>query len=303
MPVPRGGGLPPDPARTPGGEGPGQAAGGSAAGGGGGGGDAGGSGDLLADDASMSFLDHLEALRNVLIHSLIAAAVAAVLCWFWSGPLLDLMVRPLQEDGVYFTAPNEAFIVRLKLAGAMGLFLVLPFILWKIYSFVLPGLYDRERKLATPLLAVTTLLFYAGVAFSFLVITPIVLPFFLGFGTGILQPLIGINQYFGFVAQLSLAFGLIFELPVLVFVLSAMGLIDPRWLLKGWRYALLIIAVISALLTPADVISQLAMAIPVFILYITSVLVAILVTRKRTDDDPADPADADGPQPPDGRGR
>ncbi|MDD5719200.1 MAG: twin-arginine translocase subunit TatC, partial [Candidatus Krumholzibacteria bacterium] len=155
--------------------------------------------------ASMSFLDHLEELRRVLIHSLLAGLVASVLCWFWSAPLLDVLVRPLAEHGVYFSRPNEAFLTRLKLAGVCGLFLVLPFILWKFYSFILPGLYRRERRVVTPLLVASTLLFYLGVLFSFLVVCPAVVSFLLGFGTSIMQPLIGIGPYFGFVAQLSLA--------------------------------------------------------------------------------------------------
>lgn len=237
--------------------------------------------------AGMSFLDHLEDLRRVLIHSAIAAMTAAILCWFWSGLLLDILVRPLVEHGVYFTRPNEAFVTRLKLAGISGLFLVLPFILWKVYGFILPGLYRRERRIITPLLIASTLLFYAGVAFSFLVVSPAVIGFLLGFGTAIMQPLIGIGPYFSFVAQLSLAFGLVFELPVLVFFLSLAGIVDPRQLLRGWRYALLLIVLAAAILTPPDVFSQLAMAIPVSLLYIASVLVSIVVTRNRRSKDSA----------------
>lgn len=234
-----------------------------------------------AGEDRMSFLDHLEELRRVLVHSLVAALVAAILCWFWSGELLDLLVRPLREQGVFFTRPNEAFLVRMKLAGACGLFLVLPFILWKFYGFILPGLYQRERRVITPLVVATTLLFYLGVTFSFLVVCPLVVRFLMSFGTAVMQPLIGIGPYFGFVSQLSLAFGLIFELPVLVFLLSIIGLVDPRWLLRTWRYAIVIIATASAILTPPDAISQLAMAIPVTLLYMSSVLVAIVATRRR----------------------
>ena len=140
---------------------------------------------------------------------------------------------------------------------------------------------QRERRVVTPLLLASTLLFYTGVAFSFLVVCPAVIRFLLGFGTDIMQPLIGIGPYFSFVAQLSLAFGLVFELPVLVFFLSLAGIVDPRQLLRGWRFALLLIIVAAAILTPPDVFSQLAMAIPVSLLYILSVLVSIVVTRRR----------------------
>jgi sec-independent protein translocase protein TatC len=230
---------------------------------------------------AMSIIDHLDELRRVLVHSLLAAGVAIILAWFWSAPMLDLLVRPVKEYGVYFTAPNEAFLIRMKLSALAGLFAVLPFILFRIYGFVVPGLYHRERRLVTPLLLVTTLLFYTGVAFSFLVVVPIVVRFMISFGTSIMQPLLTVSPYFDFVAQMCLAFGLIFELPVLVFVLSAIGIVNPRWLLRSWRWALVIIFTVSAILTPPDALSQCAMAIPVSLLYISSVLVAILATRGR----------------------
>jgi len=241
----------------------------------------------------LSFLDHLDDLRRVLIHSLIAMGIGAVVCWFWSAQLLDLLVRPLRETGVYFTAPNEAFVIRLKLAGMAGLFLVLPIILWKVYGFILPGLYDRERKMVTPLLVATTLLFYAGAAFSFVIVSPAVVTFLLSFGTAIMEPLISIGPYFAFVSRLSLAFGLVFELPVLVFFLSIIGVVDPRMLLRTWRYALLVIVFCAAVLTPPDIFSQLAMAVPVSLLYIISVLVAIVATRRRRAK--ADAIDQDDP--------
>jgi sec-independent protein translocase protein TatC len=237
--------------------------------------------DPLDERDGMGFLDHLEDLRSVLIHSMIAAVAGSIVCWFWSEPLLDLLVRPLAETGVYFTAPNEAFLIRLKLAGAAGLFLVLPFILWKVYGFILPGLYGHERRVVTPLLVATTLLFYLGVTFSFLVVAPAVVTFLLSFGTALMEPLISIGPYFAFVSRLSFAFGLVFELPVLVFFLSVIGVVDPRMLLRGWRWALLLIAAGSAILTPPDIFSQLAMAVPVSLLYIISVIVALLVTRRR----------------------
>jgi len=229
----------------------------------------------------MSLIDHLDELRRVLVHSLLAAGVAIILAWFWSEPMLDLLVRPVKEFGVYFTAPNEAFLIRMKLSAIAGLFLVLPFILFRIYGFVLPGLYGRERKMVTPLLLTTTLLFYAGTAFCFLVVVPLVVRFMIGFGTSVMKPLLSIGPYFDFVAQMCLAFGLIFELPILVFVLSAIGIVNPRWLLRSWRWALVIIFTVSAILTPPDALSQCAMAIPVSLLYISSVLVAILATRGR----------------------
>ncbi len=233
----------------------------------------------------MSFLDHLEELRGVILHSIIAAVLAAILCWFFSRPLLDLLVLPIEDYGVNFFAPMEAFTTRLKISGVCGLFLVLPFVLFKIYGFVLPGLMRQEQRMVTPLLVTTTALFYSGVAFAYLIVIPQVVRFVLGFGTELLKPMIGIGSYFAFVARLCLAFGIVFELPLLVLFLSLAGIVNPRLLLRTWRYALIIIIVFAAVLTPPDVISQLLMAGPVMLLYIGSVLVAIVVTRRRRERD------------------
>jgi sec-independent protein translocase protein TatC len=230
---------------------------------------------------SMSLIDHLDELRRVLVHSLLAAALAVILAWFWSEPMLRILVAPVKDFGVYFTSPNEAFLIRMKLSAIAGLFLVLPFILFRLYGFILPGLHQRERKVVTPVLVATALLFYTGVLFCYLVVVPLVVRFMISFGTSVMQPLLTIGPYFDFVAQMCLAFGLIFELPILVFVLSAIGIVNPRWLLKSWRWALVIIFSVSAILTPPDALSQCAMAIPVSLLYISSVLVAILATRGR----------------------
>ncbi len=235
-------------------------------------------------ESEMTFLDHLEELRTVIIRSTVAALLATVICWFFSADLLDLLVDPVKDTGVYFTAPNEAFLVRLKLSLIVGVFLVLPFILWQLYGFILPGLYTSERRVMTPLIIATTLLFYLGVAFSFLVVSPMVITFLLTFGTDVMQPLLGVGPYFAFVARLSLAFGLIFELPVLIFFLSVAGILEPRMLLRTWRYALVLIAVAAAVLTPPDIFSQVAMAIPVTLLYLGSVLVSIWATRRRRSD-------------------
>ena len=195
---------------------------------------------------------------------------------------------PIRDQGIYFTAPNEAFLTRLKLSAVVGLFVVAPFIFFKIYGFIMPGLYSRERRIVTPLLLATAVLFYTGVAFAFMVVIPQVINFLLGFGTDVMEPLIGVGPYFNFVSHLCLAFGLVFELPLLVFFLSVLGIVNPRFLLRGWRYAMIIIAFLSAVLTPPDVISQVMMAGPVLVLYIGSVLVSIAVTGRRGKKDDED---------------
>ncbi len=228
----------------------------------------------------MGFMEHLEELRSVLIQSGLAAIASACLCWFWSARILDVLIAPISEEGIYFTAPNEAFLTRLKIAGMVGIFVVLPFILFRVYSFVMPGLYRSERRVVAPLMFASTLLFYAGIAFSFLVVIPQVITFLLSFGTKTMVPLIGVSNYFGFVSQMCLAFGLVFQLPLLVLGLSALGILSPQRMLKAWRLAIIIIFAAAAILTPPDVISQVMMAVPVLVLYFGSVLVSLIVTRK-----------------------
>nr|MEE4266638.1 twin-arginine translocase subunit TatC [Candidatus Krumholzibacteria bacterium] len=233
----------------------------------------------------MGLLDHLEELRSTLLHSAIAALLAATICWFVSARLLDLLILPIQDYGVYFTAPNEAFLTRLKLSFVVGLFVVAPFIFFKFYMFVLPGLHRSEAKVVSPLLITTTALFYTGVAFAFLVVIPQVITFLLSFGTSVMEPLIGVGPYFNFVSRLCLAFGLVFQLPLLVLFLSVLGIVNPRMLLRTWRIAIIVIFSLSAVLTPPDVISQVMMAGPVMVLYLVSVLVAIVVTRRKSKED------------------
>jgi sec-independent protein translocase protein TatC len=235
----------------------------------------------VPEAARMGLLDHLEELRKVLIQSLLAAGVAAVLCWFWSEELLELVIRPVRDQGVYFTAPNDAFMARLKVAAVTAAFVVAPFVLFRAYGFVLPGLHRRERRVTTPVLVSTVLLFYIGVACAFVVVAPYVIAFMMGFGTDTLKPLIGVGSYLGFVFRLCLGFGLVFELPMVILGLCVAGVVRPQMLLRTWRYAIVIIAIVSAIFTPPDVISQTMMMVPVLVLYLGSALVALVIVRKR----------------------
>ncbi len=231
----------------------------------------------------MPLLEHLSELRSMLVGSLAVALVAAIVCWFFSAHLLEILIRPMTgaDQNLYFHQPVEAFLTRLKLAFVCGLFLVLPYLLYRVYGFINPGLYKRERKVAAPLLIASVLLFYTGVGFAYLVLIPQVVSFLLSFSTESMLPLIGIGPYFAFVARLCLAFGLVFQLPLVVLLLSVLDLVNPKQLLKAWRYAFLIIVVAAAILTPPDAVSQLLMAVPVSLLYICSVLIAMAVNSRR----------------------
>lgn len=229
----------------------------------------------------MSFLEHLDELRGVLVHSLVAFLAASIVLWFFSGDVLDLLVRDLPVERLNFFAPSEAFMARLKMSFALGLMVTFPLILVKVWRFVSPGLFVTERRRVYPFVVTSSVLFYAGVVFCYVVLIPIVVDFLLGFGTERLSPLISISSYFAFVARLCFTFGIVFQLPVIVLILSMLGVVTPRLLLRQWRYAIVIIFVVAAILTPPDPASQLLMALPVLLLYIGSVLVAFVVVRRK----------------------
>jgi sec-independent protein translocase protein TatC len=228
----------------------------------------------------MSFLEHLDELRGVLVQSAIAFLVASVALWFFSARVLDFLVGDIPVESLNFFAPAEAFMARLKLSFALGLMVTFPFILTKVWRFVSPGLFKTERLRIYPFLIASSVLFYVGVLFCYIILIPIVLDFLLGFGTDKLNPMISVSSYFVFVARLCFTFGVVFQLPVIVLVLSLLGVVTPRMLLKQWRYAVLVIFVLAAILTPPDPASQVLMALPVLLLYIGSVLVAFIAVRK-----------------------
>ena len=242
-------------------------------------------GDARGQLPEMPFLSHLEELRKVIIQSLIAIGLLTVACWFTSKYILNLMIQDLPLDSLYFLSPLEAFMVRMKISLIVGLMLAFPFVLFKVWSFVSPGLFAHERSKLVPVVVASSLLFYAGVLFCYLMLIPVVMGVLLSFGTEYLNPLISVQSYFAFVSRLSFTFGVVFQLPVLVLLLSSLGLVTPRMLLRQWRYGVLIIFVGSAILTPPDVISLVFMALPILLLYIGSILVAMVVVRRKDKED------------------
>ena len=230
----------------------------------------------------MPFMQHLAELRKVLITVALIVGLGTGVAWYFSGRILSVLTGLLPDNApAHIFSPPEAFLIRLKVSAATALFAGVPLILWQIWSFVAPGLYQHERKKIRPLFLVSTLLFYVGTMFSYVVITPITMGYFYRLVPEHVQMTVGISQLFSMVAKLSVAFGLVFQLPLVIFLLTLLGLVSPRWLIQQWRIALLIMLVFSAVLTPPDVISQIAMAVPLFLLYIISALVSMLVERRK----------------------
>jgi len=236
----------------------------------------------------MSFLEHLDELRGVLVQSILVFVVTSIVISAFSGRVLDLLVTDIPVDKLNFFSPSEAFMARLKISFVLGAMVSFPFILYKVWRFVSPGLFSNERSRVYPLVVASSILFYAGVIFCYLVLIPIVMKFLLGFGTERLSPLISVSAYFAFVSRLCFTFGLVFQLPIVVLVLSLLGIVTPQLLLGQWKWATVIIFTISAILTPPDPASQVLMAFPVLFLYIGSVLVAYVAVRRRRQAEPDD---------------
>ncbi|MEE9270233.1 MAG: twin-arginine translocase subunit TatC [Candidatus Krumholzibacteria bacterium] len=232
----------------------------------------------------MSFFDHLGDLRRVIIQSLVGIFLLTIICWFFSGRILDLLIKDLPVESLYFNSPLGAFMIRLRVSLVLGIIIAFPFVLYKVWSFVVPGLFAAERRRVYPLVISSATLFYLGIVFCYVILIPFVLKFLLGFGTENLNPLLSVSAYFAFVARLCFTFGIVFQIPIVVLVLSSLGLVTPQWLLKQWRYGVTVIFIGSAILTPPDAISQVLMAVPILLLYMGSILVAFVVVRKKRDD-------------------
>lgn len=230
-------------------------------------------------DREMPFLEHLEEFRKVVINSLIILAVTSSAAWFVSGYAVDLLVEPIGK--AVFINPAEAFTVRLKLAVILGALAALPVIFFLVWRFVVPGLLGREKTALLPLVVFSTILFYGGAAFSYFVLVPVMMKILISFGTSRLEPMISVNSYLTLVVQITFALGLLFQFPLVVGVLTWMGLLSPEWLKRKWRYAVVVIFIIGAAVTPGDGPSQLVVAFPIVGLYFLGILVSILVRRRK----------------------
>jgi sec-independent protein translocase protein TatC len=232
----------------------------------------------------MSFLDHLEELRWRLVKIAIAVILTSIPCGIFWKRLFDIvMVYPLSmanpKPHLIFTTPVEAVLVSFKIAIGGGVILAAPILFYQIWRFVAPGLYIKERKIVLPMVFISSILFIVGILFCYFML-PLMLKFLTNYAAYRLDPFFKINDYFGFLFKLSLAFGVVFELPVVCFILARMGIINVSFLLKHWRITIVIIAVIAAILSPPDAFSMMVLAVPLLLLYGISILVVRLAGRK-----------------------
>lgn len=229
----------------------------------------------------MSFWDHLGELRGVLVSSLISLLGLSIAAWFFSGPIMDWLVAGVPVDHLMFVAPSEAFMTRMKLSFILGGLASFPYIGYRVWRFVSPGLFRRERSGIFPVAVASALLFYGGVAFAYFLVVPVIIQFMLGYATDRIQPMLSVSAYFTTVSRLCLAFGLVFQLPIVILLLSFLGIVSPQLFLRQWRYAVVIIFVAAAIFTPPDPVSQVLMAVPLVVLYIGSAFLAALIMRRR----------------------
>jgi sec-independent protein translocase protein TatC len=237
----------------------------------------------------MTFLEHLEELRVRLIRSLIALVVGFAVSWSFHERIFHFLTAPLRQayPGVKFitTGPSEALILYMKMSFFVGIFVAAPFLLYQVWAFVAPGLYAHEKTYAVPFIVMGTLFFLGGAAFGHFVLFPTTFRFLIQFGGEDMQFLPKVDEYYSFYSWFLLGLGLVFQLPVVIFVLARIGLVTPRFLLRNFKFAILVSFIVAAVITPTpDVMAQTMLALPMLALYLLGVLVAWAFGRPRKAD-------------------
>lgn len=241
----------------------------------------------------MSLLDHLDELRRRIVYSLLTLIVAFLVCWTWVEQIYGFLERPIQPHlpvgtRLSYLGPADPLMLYIKVALLAGVFLSAPVLLYQAWRFVSPGLYRRERMWAVPFIVLGTLFFVGGGAFAYYVAFPFAIEFLLGVGERF-QPVITIERYFRFLMTVILGLGLMFELPIVIFILSAAGVVTPGFLIRKFRWAVLLIFVVSAVVTPTpDVFNLCLFALPTIALYLLGVGAAALVHRRKKPPDGAE---------------
>jgi sec-independent protein translocase protein TatC len=242
-------------------------------------------------EEKQTFIEHLEELRKRLIISLIAVGIGFVISYIFSKEIFHLLMIPLIKAlpagaSMIFTSLPEAFFTYLKVALLAGIFVASPVVLYQIWLFVAPALYSHEKRYAIPFVIFSTFLFIGGASFGYFVVFPFGFKFFMSFATDFIQPAPKLKEYLSFCSMLLLTFGLVFELPLFIFFLAKLGVVDARMLSRNRRYVILGIFIIAAILTPPDVVTQLMMAGPLLVLYEASIWIAKIFGRKREEEEP-----------------
>ena len=241
---------------------------------------------MIAEEEKIPFTSHLEELRSRLIKCFIAIGVGFVAAYGFKETLFNILVRPLVKvmehgDHLIFTGLPEAFFTYLKVSLLAGLMLASPVVLYQFWMFVAPGLYQKERRLMAPVVILSSFFFIAGALFGYFIVFPWGFKFFLGFATESIRPLPSMKEYLSFSAKMLLAFGLVFELPMVLTFLARLGIVSVDFLKRNRKYAVLIFFAGAAILTPPDVVTQIMMALPLMFMYELSIIGARIFGKKK----------------------
>jgi sec-independent protein translocase protein TatC len=233
-----------------------------------------------------TFIEHLEELRKRLIVSLIAVGIGFIICYIFSKEIFSFLMMPLQRAlpsgaTMIFTTPAEAFFTYMKVGLLVGVFAASPIVLYQIWLFVAPALYSHEKRYVIPFVSTSTILFVGGAAFGYFIVFPAFAKFFMHFATDFILPAPRLKESFSFCAMLLITFGLTFELPLFIFFLARVGVIDSRMLARNRKYVIILIFIVAAILTPPDPLSQVMMAVPLVALYEVSIWVARIFGKKQ----------------------
>ncbi len=245
---------------------------------------------MMDDQDKIPFTAHLEELRKRLIVCFTAVGIGFVLSYGFKEKLFQILTRPLISvmqtgDKLIFTGLPEAFFTYLKVALLSGMILATPVIFYQFWMFVAPGLYQKEKQHMIPIVFLSTFFFVGGSFFGYFIVFPYGFKFFLGFASEIIQPLPSMREYLSFASKLLLAFGLVFELPLIITFLARLGMVSVSFLKKNRKYALLLFFAGAAILTPPDVVTQVMMALPLIVLYEISIIGARIFGKKKSEED------------------
>ena len=244
----------------------------------------------MNDDGKQPFMSHLEELRKRLIRSFIAIGLGFCGAFYFAEDLFKLLMRPLTKElpegqTLIFTGLTEMFFTYLKTALVAGILIASPVIFYQLWKFIAPGLYQNEKKYVIPFVISSTILFTGGALFGYFIVFPYGFQFFLGFETEIIRAMPSVKEYFSLASKLLLAFGLVFELPVVMFFMSKMGLVTVPFLKKNRKYAILLSFIAAAILTPPDPTTQCMMAVPLIVLYELGIFVARFARPAKKEED------------------
>jgi len=237
------------------------------------------------EQRSQSLTDHLTDLRFRLVRALWGIMIAMAACYYFSDQIFDFIRTPiapyLQGGGLVFTAPTDKFVAHIKVSFYAGLMLSFPFWFYQLWKFVAPGLYSKEKKYSTAFVVVGTFLFLLGVCFAYFGVMPMAFRFLMNYGGAVDHPMITIDQYLSFFLTMCLMFGLSFELPLIIVILGMLELVSAKFLRDSRRYAIVTLAILSAIITPPDLLSMTLMFVPLVVLYEASIVFVAMFERKR----------------------